>query len=193
MVKSFSTSCVRKLLFSFTFVWMIRISNLLIIVFLLISFSGCWSGRTAGSSDHVLYVLVRHAEKVDESVDPPLSDIGLERAHRLDSMLSSIPLSAIYSTAFQRTQQTVQALSQRNNLAVQPYDPRHLDAFGDTLKAKHKNGVVLISGHSNTTAELANKLMGRAHFESISSDDYGRMLMVFCLSKKPCYPLEIHY
>lgn len=193
MVSSFSISCVRNLLFSFTFGWMIRTSFLLIFVILMFSHLGCWSGSTAVSSDHVLFVLVRHAEKVDESVDPPLSDIGMNRAHRLDSILSTIPLSAIYSTAYQRTQQTVQAISLRNNLAIQAYDPRQLDAFGDALKARHKSGVILISGHSNTTAELANKLIGRAHFEPISSDDYGRIMMVFCPSKNPCYPHEFHY
>lgn len=154
---------------------------------------GCRSGQTAVSSDQVLFVLVRHAEKVDDSVDPPLSDIGINRANRLDSILSSIPLSAIYSTAYQRTQLTVHALSMRNNLAVQPYDPRHLDTFGDALKSLHKRGVVLISGHSNTTAELANKLLGRTHFAPMSPNDYGRILMVFCPSNNPCYPLEILY
>src|SRR3546814_4965489 len=50
------------------------------------------------------YVVVRHAEKVDDgSRDPSLTDAGRARAHALAELLRSRDVVAVYATDFRRT------------------------------------------------------------------------------------------
>ena len=48
-------------------------------------------------------VVVRHAEKVDESADPALSAAGIARAEALALALKSMDVKAVYVTQYQRT------------------------------------------------------------------------------------------
>ncbi|TAF68679.1 MAG: histidine phosphatase family protein, partial [Flavobacterium sp.] len=50
--------------------------------------------------------LIRHAEKVDNSKNPDLSKAGLERAEHWKTVLTQVPLKAVYSTDYLRTVQT---------------------------------------------------------------------------------------
>lgn len=66
-------------------------------------------------------IVVRHAEKAVAESDPPLSEKGQRRARALAEMLSKVQLSAIYSTPYKRTAQTVEPLAEQLGLAVENY------------------------------------------------------------------------
>ena len=61
-------------------------------------------------------VLVRHAEKVDESADAALSAAGLARAAALGAALEHAGVRAIFVTQFQRTRGTAEPLATRLGL-----------------------------------------------------------------------------
>src|SRR5688500_5975512 len=66
-----------------------------------------------------MVLLVRHAEKVDPSVDALLSAAGQARATRLAAMLRDAGVGALYATPLKRTQQTLQPLADRLRLTIQ--------------------------------------------------------------------------
>ncbi|MDX1408783.1 MAG: phosphoglycerate mutase family protein, partial [Saprospiraceae bacterium] len=108
-----------------------------------------------------VFYLLRHAEKAENPADPSnphLSVTGQVRAAQLAKLLEHEPLTAIYSSDYHRTRETVMLLAQQHGLEILSYDPRNLEAFADTLAAM--SGRVLIVGHSNTTPTLVGLLGG---------------------------------
>ena len=61
-------------------------------------------------------LLVRHAEKTMQGTDPPLSDEGQARAQTLAHVTGEAGVTAIYTSQYLRTQQTVQEKSTRKIL-----------------------------------------------------------------------------
>jgi len=120
-------------------------------------------------------LLVRHAEKADESANPPLSSDGLARAEALARMVGVVGIEAIYATETCRTTQTVQPLALLLDLPIwiQPSgmpngiadcEPAivadtlsfagHMGPLVDTILQDHAGGAVLIAGHSNTVPPM---------------------------------------
>ena len=109
--------------------------------------------------------LIRHAEKVDNSKNPDLSKVGLERAEHWKTILSQVPLKAVYSTDFLRTVQTATPTATSKNLEIIKYDPKTLDL--EQLKKEHKGQAILIVGHSNTTPDLVNRIINQKVYAPI--------------------------
>lgn len=124
------------------------------------------------------FYLVRHAEKVKQQNDPGLTKEGKERAYFLADYLKDIKLDAIYSTDYYRTRKTAQPTVSAQNSNMQLYDASDLEAFARQLKKDHKNDKVLVVGHSNTTPQLANFLLGKEKFEGISELIYDNLYVI---------------
>lgn len=130
-------------------------------LFLFIALAGC---------SHTYYV-VRHAEKavpgdgpvMNTPNDPPLSELGQQRAIALKDLLHYKNIRHIYSTNTIRTRSTVQPISTVTGISIQTYGPRPDSAFIDHLKHLKKN--TLIVGHSNTIDDIANGLAGSVKVE----------------------------
>ncbi|MCO7223543.1 histidine phosphatase family protein [Pleionea sp. CnH1-48] len=109
----------------------------------------------APNEDILSVYLIRHAEK-QQGKDPELTKKGLQRAGFYRHFLKDAAIDGIFSTDYQRTQQTVKPLAQHYKKDVTLYDPRQLKQFAEQLKQKKGNYVVV--GHSNTTPQLASFL-----------------------------------
>jgi len=125
------------------------------------------------------FILLRHAEKVDNSSDPDLSIRGYERAERLASMLSKTEIAAIYSTNLTRTKETVRTVAENSDMDIQTYGVQTPVETVSEWIDKHRGEIVVVSGHSNTTPAFANALIGREHFSgSFDDSDYGNLLII---------------
>lgn len=122
------------------------------------------------------FYLVRHAEKELEGRDPALSPAGYERAKTLAARLSSIELSAVYSTDTRRTRDTAANVLAQKGIALQIYDGRALEAFAQTLSEARGN--ILIVGHSNTTPQMAEALGGEGGSPIIEATEYDRLYIL---------------
>ena len=127
------------------------------------------------------FYVVRHAEKVDNSANPPLSSLGTERAEDLKQLLADKGISAIYSTNFIRTQNTAKPLADAKGIITQIYKASPADSmrvFIEKLKQiKGKN--VLVVGHSNTTKYVVNGLFERDTLRSdIPDNDFDNLYIV---------------
>lgn len=112
------------------------------------------------SATDTTFLVVRHAEKVlDDSADPALTDTGQKRAEALAGSLTHQPLTAVYATAFRRTQQTAVPAARAHGLQVITYDAKQPAAhFVAQLRHAHRAGMVLVVGHSNTVPAIASAL-----------------------------------
>lgn len=124
-----------------------------------------------------LILLVRHAEKVDESQDPELSPQGRERAQRLIKAIGKYKPGEFYSTDFKRTRDTLTPLAAKRKKKVEIYDPRKPQELIDTImKSKTKRFVV--SGHSNTIPGIANLIAKKELFKNLSDTEYSVIWLV---------------
>jgi len=139
--------------------------------------AGATGGRQRpadGEAKVTTVFLVRHAEKADgPGQDPSLSEAGRRRAEALARLLQSAGVRGIYTSQFQRTQQTAEPLAKRLGvtvspvpLSVKPSNPREVsDESVRELTKKieaHAGGAVLIVGHSNSVPEVIRMLGGDA-------------------------------
>lgn len=124
------------------------------------------------------FILVRHAEKANDGTEnPPLSEAGLARAAALGKLLAETSLDAVYSTAYLRTQSTVESIADSKGLDLQTYEAMNGEELNNMLQ-KHKGGTVLISGHSNTTPWTANYFLGSDKYPNFDDADYDNLLIV---------------
>lgn len=128
----------------------------------------------AQSGAAVVY-LVRHAEKADDSRDPPLSEAGKARAGELARLLADAGVTHIWSTNLLRTRHTGQPLAEKLGLTIETYNPGQLAEFAARLKATPGRHLVL--GHSNTTPALVKALGGDPGAE-IPDSEYDRFYVV---------------
>lgn len=125
------------------------------------------------------FYLVRHAEKDtnDKSNrNPELTIKGIDRANRIAQTLSEAQIDAVYSTEYIRTMETARPTAKLFNKEIKTYDWKSLDVYKIESDNLGKN--VLIVGHSNTTAIVANKLLGRELYEQIDDSEYSNLYIV---------------
>jgi 2,3-bisphosphoglycerate-dependent phosphoglycerate mutase len=130
------------------------------------------------------FVLIRHAEKdlTQSTNDPDLSAEGKKRAQRLTAMFNEGEVTAIYSTPYKRTRQTVEPLATNKRLTVSEYSGNKEDEIDAMLKA-HAGGTIIVVGHSNTIPWFANKLLGIEKYRPMEDDDYDNVWMVSVVEK----------
>ena len=132
-----------------------------LVLYTLIFMSFMWFPRNSsaqnGAELFTIY-LVRHAEKQSATDDPSLTACGNRRAESISSLLDAVPIEAIFSTEYKRTQATALPTATAHELDVQSYSPQDLKTFADQLLQNKQNALVV--GHSNTTGVLAGLLVG---------------------------------
>ncbi len=151
-----------------------------LVVLALFTLVACTSTRTI--------FIVRHAEKIDDSRDPDLSETGKLRAQKLAKILADKSIQEIFSTDYKRTLQTANPLAQLNGITIQIYKPDTLDLFAKRIVKSEKN--VLVVGHSNSTLSLLDA-MGLVHsIKKIDETDYSNLFIVRLKGSKPKMSLE---
>jgi len=125
------------------------------------------------------YYFIRHAEKDrsdTENVDPELTQKGLGRAMHWAEIMDDVAIDAIYSTDYERTQMTAAPIAVKKNLTVQIYDPGTIDIT--QFKAENLNKKVFVVGHSNTTPDFVNKMIGQKKYEQLDDHQNGSLFIV---------------
>ena len=125
------------------------------------------------------FYLIRHSEK-DRSdpnnPDPELEQKGLDRAIRWAEVFDHIALDAIYSTNYERTTMTAAPTSVKKDIDIAFYDPNSLDI--EDFKLQNRGKQVLVVGHSNTTPNFTNSLLGIEKYEAMDDDDNASLFIV---------------
>ncbi|MGB5500523.1 MAG: phosphoglycerate mutase family protein [Maribacter sp.] len=125
------------------------------------------------------YYFIRHAEKDrsnPENVDPELTQKGLGRAMHWAEIMNDVAIDAIYTTDYERTQMTAAPIAVKKNLTVQIYDFGTIDI--EQFKVENLNKKVVVVGHSNTTPEFVNKMIGQEKYDQIDDHQNGSLFIV---------------
>ena len=140
-----------------------------LIAFLAIAAAPAVSAQTA-------VLVVRHAEKVDESKDPLLSAKGKARAEALARHLQSAGVKAIYVTEYQRTVLTAAPLATALGLAPIVVRAAEAATLMDKIRKDNPADVVLVVGHSNTLPDILKRL-GHPDPVEIGDDEYDSLFV----------------
>lgn len=124
------------------------------------------------------FILTRHAEPLTTGSDPGLSAVGQQRAQDLARLLSTVSLASIYTTNYNRTRETSDPTATAKGLPLQTYTPANYDALADQLLAQYKHKIIYVVGHSNTTNELLNSLVGAQVYGIIPAAEYDNLYIV---------------
>jgi len=126
-----------------------------------------------------VYYFIRHAEK-DRSdptnKNPSLTIQGLERANKWAVFFKDKNIAAVYSTNYIRTQQTALPIAKEQNIEIINYTTKEL--ISEKFIANNKGKNIVIVGHSNTTPELVNSLLGDKKYEDIADSENNNVFIV---------------
>jgi broad specificity phosphatase PhoE len=121
--------------------------------------------------------IVRHAERLNQSPDSPLSTEGVGRAYRLRDMLRSAGVTHIFTSDLARAIETAKPLADALRLAPQQLPGAQLQALVSRLAALKPPDRALVVGHSNTLPELLRAL-GITTPVTIADNDYDNLFVV---------------
>lgn len=130
------------------------------------------------SLDTTTVVLVRHAEKQQESGnDPALTGEGVSRARVLASVLGDTGIDALFASQYRRTQATLAPLSELAGVPVEIIDAGQPEQLVERVLSEHRGQIVVIAGHSNTIPDLVMRLSG-IETPAIDESDYSGIYVV---------------
>jgi broad specificity phosphatase PhoE len=127
-------------------------------------------------------ILVRHAEKVDASADPVLSEAGQRRALDLAVALGDADLTHVLTSPLQRTVLTARPAAEAHaiNPEVISFEggtEAHVRRVADRVRALPDDAVVLVVGHSNTIPLIAGAL-GQTGPSEMRDCEYDRLIVI---------------
>ena len=120
--------------------------------------------------DVITVLVIRHAERANDSLTPE----GEKRAETLARLLRKKDVSAIFSTKYTRTRETVNNTAERLGLPIQYYDS-HLEV-ANLIKSEYVGKVVLVVGHSPTVPQIIQAL-GVSSVPSVG-DEFNNLFVV---------------
>jgi phosphohistidine phosphatase SixA len=150
---------------------------------------------TLAAADGVTTViLVRHAEAMQDSQDPGLTEAGTARAKALAVLARDAQVSAVLTSQYKRTKDTAAELKvpvvetqvERGKIAD------HASAVAKRITAEYAGKTVVVVGHSNTVPEIVKALSGAAVTE-IAHEEYSRVYVVVLEAGKPARVVVARY
>lgn len=108
----------------------------------------------AAQTAPTVVIIVRHADKAAAPAnDPPLTEVGVERAEALAGLLKDANVGAVLHTPTTRTRETARPTAERFGITPEiiPTGPMPVvSAAVVNMVQRHAGQTVLIVGHSNT-------------------------------------------
>jgi broad specificity phosphatase PhoE len=126
-------------------------------------------------------IVVRHAEKADQTPDTALSPKGRARAKALAELLRGAGVTNIITSEFLRSRETAAPLAKALGLTPEQVSARDLPALVARLHALDPASIVVVVGHSNTIPPMLS-VLGWPNTLDLHDGDYDD---VFVLAPHP--------
>jgi hypothetical protein len=125
---------------------------------------------------------VRHADKVSDETDAPLSDAGHRRAECLANTLADAHIEQIFTSDLQRTQQTAAPLAEKLHLKPTAIPLSIPDQLIEAIRSG-KAANVLVVWHDATLPKIMQAL-GAPAIPPIGHFDYDRFFILTLVDDK---------
>jgi phosphohistidine phosphatase SixA len=102
--------------------------------------------------------IVRHAERLDQSPDSPLSTDGVGRSFKLRDLLREAGITHIFTSELRRTIDTARPLADTLRLTPQQLPGPDVSTLASRLTSLGARDRALVVGHSNTVPQLLRAL-----------------------------------
>ena len=119
---------------------------------------------------------VRHADKISDETDAPLSDAGHRRAECLANMLADASIQQIFTSDLQRTQQTAAPLAEKLHLKPVTIPLSRPDELVEAVRSG-KAANVLVVWHDATLPKVMRAL-GAPAITPIAHTEYDRFFVL---------------
>jgi phosphohistidine phosphatase SixA len=119
---------------------------------------------------------VRHADKVSDDTDAPLSDAGRRRAECLANTLADAHIDQIFTSDLQRTQQTAAPLAEKLHVKPTAIPLSTPDRLVEAIRAS-KSAYVLVVWHDMTLPKIMQAL-GAPAITPIGHTEYDRFFIL---------------
>ncbi len=134
-------------------------------------------------------IIVRHAEKNNETDTTTLTPAGYDRANRLAQLLVNTELAAIYTTPYIRMRLTAEPTAKQKNLPILDYTPHEISET-DRIISTHTGKTVLVVGHGNSIPAIMNQYCG-TQLENLGG--YNDVFIVSILNAKASSNRYLHF
>ncbi len=148
-------------------------------------------GQTADLAGTTV-IVVRHAEKIDNSADPDLSEAGKARAVLLSRLLGETEVSALFSSQYKRTQQTLLPLARKLNLEIRTVDASMTGDLVRRISTHFPGKTVVVASHSDRVTEIIEALGGRS-VGFLDESAYDNLFVVTLLDNSTANVLRLKY
>jgi 2,3-bisphosphoglycerate-dependent phosphoglycerate mutase len=110
------------------------------------------------SAKSTTLILIRHAEKWNDTDTSTLTPEGMKRASKLASFFQNTDINAIYTTPYPRVRMTAIPTAMSKNLEIVDYIPGKIEEI-DVMINENIGKTALIVGHKNTIPEILNNYL----------------------------------
>ena len=154
--------------------------------------AGLFLGFAAGAYAQKAVIIVRHAERADDSKDTRLSPKGIERAKSLARVLRDAEISAVYVTQYRRTLETAQSVVESRNLKPVTISSDDVEGLVRKVRADHADQVVLVVGHSDTVPDIIRAL-GHLEQVTVETSEFDNLFVVVPQTAGPPSVIRLRY
>ena len=137
-------------------------------------------------------VVVRHAEKLDNSRDPELSSVGRKRALKLSQMLEEANIAALFSSQFKRTRQTLEPLADRLDLEILEVEASLTGELVRRIREEFPGKTIAVASHSDKVTEIVESLGGRS-VGYLDESEYDSLFVVTLLDSSNATVVQLKY
>lgn len=121
-------------------------------------------------------ILVRHAEKVDNTKESGLNEEGIARANKLADILKGFKVDKVYTTNFNRAKLTAQPYKEKTGASMETYNSDQQSALLAKIK-KQRIRNTLVVGHVNTVPALVNEI-GKLKIKDFDNYEYDNLIVI---------------
>ncbi|MGK2860151.1 MAG: SixA phosphatase family protein [Thermoanaerobaculia bacterium] len=165
---------------------------LALLVLLLLPSPRVLGGEAEGKATPVTTVIfVRHAEKMPDIDNPPLTPVGRARAGELANVLRDAGITAIYTTSWARTRETAEPVAKLLGVTPVVFDGKASE-IAQAIRETHRGRTVLVVGHSNTIPDIIAAL-GVARPPTIGDGEHDGLFVCAVGAEGQAHLLTLRY
>jgi broad specificity phosphatase PhoE len=153
--------------------FLVRTFSRIAILFVLAS--STFAPRAPGQTVRTIY-LVRHADKVSDETDAPLSDAGHRRAECLANTLADAHIQKIYTSDLRRTQQTAAPLAEKLQLKPVAIPLSRVDELIHAIRSEKADNLLVV--WHDTTLPRVLRALGAPEIKPIAHTEYDRFFIL---------------